>query len=320
MIRSIKDQFKQSFSNWDMLYPGLPDVIYPPGPYADLSKVVVHEFSYAPLTNEPGPHRRYRIFWNVTGPTDAPWSLSLFNTENEPLNNPLPLIGETETQPIGSGRYVLKANSNNAERVLGLFDIEQNLDACNFTFTNNFSAFLYWYFSRQTIEIGGGQKYFDGDPMDCIDISVSQGLVSLKMALRVPKEMYPDPHVDVECRFGFGVVDDPQNPPLKRVNIFYHSFQIRTWYTWLEHIAADNGESVLATTKSQIEIDMRLLLTRLESFGPVGLATPPGYSLYDVALLNLDGTTLRKRYCPLPQPEAIDWSKVLKNKIKIKTL
>lgn len=319
MIRSIKDQFKQSFSIWDMLYPPLRDVVYPPGPYADLSKVVVHEFSYAPLTNEPGPYRRHRIFWNVTGPTDAPWSLSLFNTENDPLNNPLPLIGETETQPIGSGRYVLKANSNNDERVLGLFDIQQNLEACNFTYTNNFFAFLYWYFSRQTLE-GGGQKYFDGDPMDCIDISVDQGLVSLKMALRVPVDMYPDPHVDVECRFGFDVVDDPRNPPLKRVNIFYHSFQVRAWYTLLEHIAADSGEAVLTRTKRSIESDMRMLLTRLESFGPLGLATPPGYSLYDVALLNVDGTTLRKRYCPLPQPEAIEWGKVLKNKIQIKTL
>jgi hypothetical protein len=318
MIKSIKDQFKQSFSIWDMQYPGEHDVHFPPGPYADLSKVVVHEFSYAPL-NGPGPHRRYRIFWNVTGPTDAPWSLSLFNSVKEPLNNPLPLIGEAETQPTGIGRYVLKATSHIDELVLGLFDIEQNLDACNFTFSNNFSAFLYWYFSRQTL-VGGGQKYFDGDPMDCIDISVSQGLVSLKMALRAPKEMYPDPHVDVECRFGFDVVDDPQNPPLKRVNIFYHSFQVKTWYTPLEHIAADNGGDVLARTKRQMELDMDALMTRLETFGPLGLGTPPGYSLYDVALLNVDGTTLRKRYCPLPRPEAIKWDKVLKSKIHIKAL
>jgi hypothetical protein len=156
--------------------------------------------------------------------------------------------------------------------------------------------------------------------MDCIDISVSNGLVSLKMALRVDKEMYPDPHVDVECRFGFGVVDDPQNPPLKRINIFYHSFNVRSWYTRLEHIAADNGEAVLARTKRQIEFDIRSLLNALESFGPLRLETPPGYSLYDVALLNVDGTTLRKRYCPLPQPEAIKWGNVLKNKIQIKLL
>lgn len=320
MMKSIKDQYKQSFSIWDMLYPQLPDRVIPPGPYADLSKIEVIEFSYAPLTDAPGPYRRYRIFWNVTGPTDAPWTLSLFNTENEPLNNPLPLIGETETQPIVSGRYVLKANSSLDERVLGIFDIEQDLDTCNFTFTNNFTAYLYWYFATQTIAQAQGPIYFDGDPMDCIDISVSQGLVSLKMSLRAPRDLYPDPHVDVECIFGFGVVDDIQNSPLKRIITFYNSFNVNAWYTYAEHILADGGDTVLENTRRQMEIDIRLLLARLASFGPLGLPTPPGYSLYNVELLNIDGTTLRKRYCPLPQPAVIKWDKVLKNKVQIKAL
>lgn len=320
MIKSVKDQFQQSFSIWDALYPQLPDVVYPRGPFADLNKVVVHEFSYAPLSSQAGPHRRYRIFWNVSGPTDAPWTLSLYNSENEPINNPLSLIGETETQPVVSGRYVLKANSSNAERVLGILDIEQNLETCNYTWSTDFMAFLYWYFSRQTQLQRSLSKYFDGDPMDCIDIRVSQGLITLKMSMRVHLEMYPDPHVDFECRFGFGVVSDPQNPGMKRVNIYYHSFGINAWFNILESIAADNGGRVLDRIKSQMRLDMEGLLTQLETFGPVALNTPSGYSLYNIELLSIDGLTLRKRFCPLPQPEAINWIEVLDSKIAIKTM
>ena len=104
------------------------------------------------------------------------------------------------------------------------------------------------------------------------------------------------------------------------MNVFYNSFNVNVWYSYLEHLAADGGDTVLANTKSQMQIDIRSLLARLASFGPLGLATPPGYSLYNVELLNIDGTTLRKRYCPLPQPAVIKWDKVIKNKVQIKTL
>jgi len=74
---------------------------------------------------------------------------------------------------------------------------------------------------------------------------------------------------------------------------------VQQQFPFCESAFAYSVEAVLARTKRQIELDRHRLMTQLETFGLLGLATPPGYSLYNVALLNVDGTTLRKWYCLL---------------------